>query len=222
MLYDKSRHARDMLLALFYNFFGPDFYYPLMSQGAEGEGDKETFLQAALVMDAPFYDVKSPVRIMGKWLDGTWHSAGMMQADPREDWELFHKIGAESKDLKARYNEKGVLEMSNKPTDNRAGKDRGKAAAPFFIHNNIAKLDAERLVQPDSTLLETNRTGHMQRIWGEPEALIEDFGYDVEKILWEELIVAGCQSMAKKHCSRLLRMSESVIGEAWINPRLPR
>ncbi|EFQ31314.1 uncharacterized protein GLRG_06458 [Colletotrichum graminicola M1.001] len=44
LLYDKATHADDLLLATYYNWFGPGCFYPLLSQGARGEGDKETFL----------------------------------------------------------------------------------------------------------------------------------------------------------------------------------
>lgn len=68
----------------------------MLSQGAAGEGDKETFRHAALVVKAPFYYVKSRVTVMGRWLNGPWRSAGMKQADPRVDWELFHVPGTRS------------------------------------------------------------------------------------------------------------------------------
>jgi alpha 1,2-mannosyltransferase len=34
ILYSKRRHAAGLLLATYYNYFGPDFYYPLLTQGA--------------------------------------------------------------------------------------------------------------------------------------------------------------------------------------------
>ncbi|TQN74941.1 Alpha-1,2-mannosyltransferase MNN23 [Colletotrichum shisoi] len=74
LLYDKATHADDLLLATYYNWFGPDCFYPLLSQGAPGEGDKETFLHAAFVLSQPFWDVRTPMR----------------QADPAEDFALFN------------------------------------------------------------------------------------------------------------------------------------
>lgn len=52
---NKTSHLRTLQLALYYNVLGPDFYYPLLTQGAAGEGDKETFLAAANVMGEPFH-----------------------------------------------------------------------------------------------------------------------------------------------------------------------
>ncbi|KAL2151337.1 hypothetical protein VTH82DRAFT_6435 [Thermothelomyces myriococcoides] len=78
MAFDKARHADTLLLAAYYNFNGPRHYYPIFSQRGAGEGDRESFLQAALVLQAlrkkgvyrpppttlrkkgsyPYYDVK--------------------------------------------------------------------------------------------------------------------------------------------------------------------
>lgn len=52
---NKSSHLKTLLLCLYYNVFGPDYYYPLMTQGSAGEGDKETFIAAAHVMKEPWY-----------------------------------------------------------------------------------------------------------------------------------------------------------------------
>ncbi|KAF2154445.1 glycosyltransferase family 71 protein [Myriangium duriaei CBS 260.36] len=61
MLMDKGTHLQALLLATYYNIYGPDLYYRLLSQGAMGEGDKETFLAAAVVMNSTYYRVKHPV-----------------------------------------------------------------------------------------------------------------------------------------------------------------
>jgi Mannosyltransferase putative len=40
IMYSKPKHELSLLLATYYNYYGPDFYYPLQSQGAPGEGDR--------------------------------------------------------------------------------------------------------------------------------------------------------------------------------------
>lgn len=65
LLVNKSSHKRTLLLALYYNLFGPDFYYPLMTQGGAGEGDKETFIAAAVVMGEPYYQTPKPFQWLG-------------------------------------------------------------------------------------------------------------------------------------------------------------
>lgn len=55
LIVNKTSHLRTLLLALYYNLLGPKYYYPLMTQGGAGEGDKETFIAAALVMSEPYH-----------------------------------------------------------------------------------------------------------------------------------------------------------------------
>lgn len=55
MIVNKTSHLRTLLLALYYNVYGPNFYYPLLTQGGAGEGDKETFIAAASVMKESWF-----------------------------------------------------------------------------------------------------------------------------------------------------------------------
>lgn len=173
MLYSKRLHSASLLLATYYNYYGPNYYYPLFSQGAQGEGDKETFLHAALALDEPFYDVKTPVTVMGSFINGTWHSAGMKQGDPVEDYALQHM-------------------SSTSPSTTATDKIASELfARPLFIHNNIVKLDVRHLF--DDPARWRNETGHLVRLWGEKGENIHIYGHDVEKVLWEELVQAACQ-----------------------------
>lgn len=175
ILYSKRLHAESLLLAAYYNYFGPDFYYPLLSQGGPGEGDKETFLHAALVMNEPFYAVHTPVKPIGSRINGTWFSAGMKQGDPIEDFKLHH--GSEAKRPSSHDDE---------------GRDaKGRDAKPFFLHNNMIKLDAKHL--SDDYGKWRNETGHRVRLWGPENSLVAEFGYDVEHVLWREMKGVVCQ-----------------------------
>ena len=51
---DKARHADTLLLAAYYNYYGPEYYYPLLAQDdvVGWEGSRETFLAAATVLEA--------------------------------------------------------------------------------------------------------------------------------------------------------------------------
>src|SRR5690242_16728094 len=46
VLLDKEKHRESLLMMVYYNYFGPDYYYPLLCQGSHGAGDKETFVAA--------------------------------------------------------------------------------------------------------------------------------------------------------------------------------
>jgi alpha 1,2-mannosyltransferase len=108
MVYDKARHADTLLLAAYYNYNGPDHYYAMLNQHGPGEGDKETFFQAALVLDAlrkkgvyhqptawmkpgvgvkkGYWDVKTMPKSHGRTAKGNWRGMFMQQMDPTEDY----------------------------------------------------------------------------------------------------------------------------------------
>lgn len=93
ILFDKTRHELSLLLAAYYNFYGPDFYYPLQSQGAPGEGDKETFLWSAIALHAPVATVGHPVVALGYHThDGDWRGSAMAQFDPVADLETSSQL----------------------------------------------------------------------------------------------------------------------------------
>jgi alpha 1,2-mannosyltransferase len=181
MLWSKQKHADSLLLATYYNYYGPKYYYPLLSQGASGEGDKETFLHAALVLQKPFFDVRTPVSVIGRWINGTWYTAGMKQGDPVEDYALQHaatSLTTGSHPIN-----------SNRPTST-DGETEIEAARTLFIHNNIVKLDAKHLF--DEAKNWHNETGHLIRLWGDKDSAVDQFGFDIERVLWEELVFAAC------------------------------
>lgn len=80
ILVSKAHHAKTLLLAAYYNCYG-DYYYHLMTQGGPGEGDKETFSSAALVLDAPFYTVQQPTHPLGDR-----HGGAVLQPHPADDF----------------------------------------------------------------------------------------------------------------------------------------
>jgi alpha 1,2-mannosyltransferase len=81
MVLDKTRHLRTLLLAVYYNIWGPKWYYELLSQGALGQGDKETFLAAAVVLGTDWYRVKTSVESVGyrKRRGNEFRATGMTQ-----------------------------------------------------------------------------------------------------------------------------------------------
>lgn len=87
LLVSKRSHGQALLMAMYYNFYGPNYYYPLMSQGGPGEGDKETFIAGAQVVNAPYYQVKKCVDTAGYSQDGHYHGVAMLQYDPVDDYD---------------------------------------------------------------------------------------------------------------------------------------
>jgi alpha 1,2-mannosyltransferase len=202
LLWSKKLHADTLLLSNYYNYYGPKYYYPLLSQGAQGQGDKETFLHAALALGNPFYDVRSPVTVMGHWVNGTWKSAGMKQGDPVEDYAVQHKLstGSIAKPSPAKHGENTA-----KSTD---GETEVETVRPLFIHNNIIKLDPKHLFDTSSEW--RNETGHLVRFWGEKDSAIDQFGFDIERVLWEELVHASC-SLGGDGCEKTREFFRAVF-----------
>lgn len=82
----KRKHLETLILASYYNFYGPNYYYSILSQGAPGEGDKETFSTAADFFGKRYYKMQQKVSALGHWdLDHNFRGTSMLQFDPRAD-----------------------------------------------------------------------------------------------------------------------------------------
>lgn len=108
ILVSRKTHAKTLLLAAYYNMFG-EFYFPLQTQGGPGQGDKETFAAAALVLNETLYTVAQ----MPSHLGTPGNGAAVLQADPIADYHLSSLVRSE--------NDTSIAEPTSKPP-------------PFFIH----------------------------------------------------------------------------------------
>lgn len=156
LLISKSIHWRTLELVAYYNFHGPTHYYKLLSQGAVGEGDKETFLAAAHALGAPFYAVGTPIDTIGFHNNGLFKPTGMLQASPIDD-----------------------LRRS------RPGGGGDEKVRPAFLHSEQHKPNAGRF----SRLWQREIK---QRMWEDEERMVEIFGSDMEKAMWEDIVWTAC------------------------------
>lgn len=87
---NKATHGGTLMLSLYYNVYGPKVFYKLFSLGAQGAGDKDTFVAAAVVLKQDFYQVKSKIHTNG-YMDSKnkFQGVAMRQADPLEDFRLY-------------------------------------------------------------------------------------------------------------------------------------
>ncbi|AOA63794.1 hypothetical protein KP2612_003888 [Komagataella phaffii] len=157
ILISKTKHCQTILLSLYYNFFGPDYYYPLFTQGASGEGDKETFLAAANYYKLPFYNIKKGVDVIGYWKpdQSAYQGCGMLQYDPIVDYQNLqtflktHKGSRVNKLEQSELDKPGLLSrlipkfffrktFDEHQLQSHFTKDRSKI---MFIHSNFPKLD---------------------------------------------------------------------------------
>jgi alpha 1,2-mannosyltransferase len=174
LYYAKKKHTNSLLLALYYNYYGPNFYYPLQSQGAPGEGDKETFLWAAEVFGELFYTVKKGVQAVGyNTAAGDWRGSAMAQFDPAADLEI----------------------QSN--TELTQGQKRQAKVRPLFLHANFPKFNPSTIFEPVSFGASgptMDSDGKYRRVWFDDlQASVDFFGFDVEQRLWRVIREIACE-----------------------------
>ncbi|CAB4257183.1 similar to Saccharomyces cerevisiae YBR015C MNN2 Alpha-1,2-mannosyltransferase [Maudiozyma barnettii] len=145
LLINKSKHLATVLLALYYNVNGPTWYYPIFSQKAAGEGDKETFIAAANFYDLPFYQVKTNVGVDGYHQpnDKGYRGVAMLQHDFIQDYGKYVKART---DISNKYAKAGLAydpEYSVESFYKEYFEDGQKQTEVdvMFIHSNLPKFD---------------------------------------------------------------------------------
>lgn len=165
MYFSKSKHYRGLLLALYYNIYD-SIYYPLFSQGVHGEGDKETFRSAVVIMnDNPSFQVSTEIFPYGhtRPIDDAFKGVALPQADPDQDYRKY------------------VL-----------GQHADKIPTTMFVHMNAFKLDPKMLFIHDEVkdFFLTDDDSNRVRILGKPlhmdgrNPLEND---DIELEMWKEV-----------------------------------
>lgn len=175
-LVSKKTHYITMLLAAYYNYYGPSHYFRLLSQGAPGEGDKETFLQAATAVGEPYYAVSERVQALGHHRPDGFSGSAMAQSDPIGD----HALTSE-----------GKWRVQDPSVD--------KPPRVFFVHANYPKFNpAEDVFGANWETAPTLRPdGTEGRAWTAPEDVLRRFGLDIEKAYWEEIKWVSCNPNIK-------------------------
>lgn len=85
LMLSKIAHYDSLLLATYYNLYGYTAYYPLLTQGGGGEGDKETFIAAALALGKSVHQIKEDIHPSG-YFTPDFVGSGMMQSFPLDDY----------------------------------------------------------------------------------------------------------------------------------------
>ena len=171
----KKSHLKALLLAFYYNTFGPDYYYPLFSQGASGEGDKETFIAGAVVLNRAFYQVGSFVRALGDFIDGEFHGRGMGQYDPIEDYQRT----LEFRQIAETYSDPAMTEKLQALPQPKL----------MFLHANFPKLNPWELKMNGVTVNEKGRN----RLFG--NFFQNEINRDLELEIWKDMEELICARM---------------------------
>ncbi|KAM0543437.1 hypothetical protein ACHAPJ_012301 [Fusarium lateritium] len=198
MLYSKARHADSLMLAAYYNFYGPKFYYQLHSQGAWGSGDKETFMQSALVLGNPFWQVTKPPELVSD--ESINYGSGIWQADPEQDWKL------------QTHRAQNKTTTSTKRSKQRIKDDEANITSTMFAHLNRVKFDTTHLTEMWEELVPGTMDGKPSRMWGDDVEKITDVaGFDLEKVIWEEAIKANCDRSMGEECETIRNYYEATF-----------
>lgn len=178
-LLDKATHSAAALLAFYYNHYGDGYYYPLLSQGANGYGDKETWLAATQAFDLSFYQVYEPPTRLGYRCGQLEHAVASLQHHPYEDW----------------FNVQQGVYRGYKTFLSDAPEPR-----VMFVHGNLPKYDASYVFDWHAPQLDwtdmlrcDNNTGQPHRFWGPKEFTLRKFGWDVEKSVWDAMRWTACE-----------------------------
>ncbi|KZF24991.1 glycosyltransferase family 71 protein [Xylona heveae TC161] len=86
LLVSKKSHAKSLALAAYYNVYGPDYYYVLISQFGPGMGDKDTFTAAAEVFGEPVYFLDENARVFGSLPEKAGQYYSIIQYDPTAEY----------------------------------------------------------------------------------------------------------------------------------------
>lgn len=169
LLVSKKTHQRALLLATYYNYYGPSHYYALFSQGSPGEGDKDTFLPAATVFNQTFYATSEVVRAIGlPGPEGRIDGSAMVQFDPIQDHNLTQQ---------------GLWRVKDSSV--------AESPRPFFVHANFPKFNPATIFTPGGPARYKNGTDH--KSWIVAEETMKAFGFDIEKDFWTEIKWVACE-----------------------------
>jgi alpha 1,2-mannosyltransferase len=198
ILLDKGVHKESLMMMVYYNYYGPDYYYTLLSQGGPGAGDKETFIPAAEVMDLPWYQVRRGIDALGQLKNGDFSAVAIAQNDPRADY--IYKAPHPSHNYNHDSWPTAVDDPRNSPPP---------IPKPFFIHNSIDKLEPGKILRMDGPTRDDN--GRTQRMYGGRDSLVQKFGYDVEVVLWEVISQVGCK-ISEELCEDIRNYGKETFG----------
>lgn len=177
LMISKKTHIRPLLLALYYNLFGPTHFYPLFSQGSPGEGDKETFIAATVALKKPFHQVAHFLNALGYMTSTGFEGTGMGQFDPVEDYLVSKK-----RKLLENKSEKERLALIESDPLLKNG------PRILFVHANYPKLDPWEL-KTSGKIFDEN--GNRLRLYG--TGVKAKLGHDFETVQWTNMKSLLCE-----------------------------
>ncbi|KAI5283111.1 hypothetical protein KEM54_002401 [Ascosphaera aggregata] len=196
LLFSKRTHISPLILASYYNFYGPDMYYTLLSQAEPTEGYKETFIPAVLLLNRPFHFIGTSPR--------PWQYAKMeviKRGKEEEEEEESAKKKEKLNDQKTWTGDGPALHIdplwdftlprTRTQSYSWPNKTHPPGNSHLFLHARRPSLDPRTVLGKGG--LGWNEEGvNPQRLWGSIDGVINGIGYDVEPIIWMALKETSC------------------------------
>ncbi|KAL8705395.1 MAG: hypothetical protein Q9201_001467 [Fulgogasparrea decipioides] len=208
MLWNKEKHWKSLCLSAYYNYYGPTYFYTLITQGGPGWGDKDTFPTALRALNATWTLIPHHLQTQ-RYDDGTGRGKGsgmaMMQADP-----------ADEKGFQSFFLHSNFVKFSVR-----------RLMCDTCVEDPSALTADQRLKGQEVTFKGsvTNRNSPIwealnfgQRIFATKlEEGLNDMGkWDTEKDMWRVMEKVGCEGAFSddKICRRTRRHVDRTFGEA--------
>ena len=161
---------QSLLLATYYNYYGPDFYYTIFNNGWAGWGDKDTFSMALKASNEPWVQIKHDIVTL--FLSGTLLGIGMLQSNPLNETGL-NPMFLHSNMVKWSMREFSCMECDDQPNYSSRYHLEDARSTP---HAHLK--EGKRLFAPD---------------W------FNKHGIDPEPMMWRTLEHAACRSRVWGH-----------------------
>ena len=186
LYWNKERHWKSLLLATYYNYHGPNFYYSLLNSGWAGWGDKDTFPTALKALKEDYY--MSPHGVLTIFLTETATGIGLIRADPRNDKENLPML------LHANWIKWSTRDMNC------------VACPPIWPKIKTYDKNNPPAIPPYKSFLEDTHSGadHVRRLSAalrqsqrviNPD-IFQTSGLDPELMLWKAMEYTACRSKA--------------------------
>lgn len=176
LVVSKLTHYKSLLRTLYFNIHGYKHYYPMLTQGAPGQGDKDTFVAGALASGVIPYRVKQIVRTAG-----------------------YQRTNANGEVQK-----RGTAMLQSNPVEDLVVSKQGPGAAPpsvMFLHSQMVKYNMRFLLEQEKEFFVDDST--RIRFCGLPSANSELWNYqDIELHVWQAANWTACGVPARGYIFR--------------------
>lgn len=142
MVIDKVKHFHTLLLSLYYNLYGPSWYYQIFSQGTSGQGDKETFIAAAHALNKPYYQVTTSLGLKGFFYENEFRGIGLLQRDFQQDYAQHQLVKQTIQDHLEEYSEfKEDYKVADEFNKKLMIPPNGQPLDVMFVHASFYKYE---------------------------------------------------------------------------------